>query len=468
MKKIIYSVLIFSGIFLNSCADNDLEPTLSTNKPSIEIKTLSDLKGLLGGAYDRMTSANYYGRNMLVFGDVRSDNTYANGNSGRFTTSASMDMTNSNPDADAAFLQMYAVIANCNIVINSNIAVDPNIAGHAVAIDYVKGQALALRALVHYDLVRLFGQQHVGVGGGGMNSLGVAYVKQYLDVNDMKPKRSTVGEVKTFIYADLDQALTIMDKNLDKGDKKAIRTVAVNAIKARVALYFGDWSIAKTASQAVLSSGAARVLTVTEYAESFKAILQPNSIFELSFISDDNRGNDSLYNIFNNTAYGDVVVLQDLKNQFSSTDVRGTMINVAEKSRLRNTGKFVKHDINVALFRFEEMLLINAEASFRLDAADASALTNLNLVATNRGAAAYASVSVANILLERRKELCFEGFRFDDIARTKMDMPVVDAVLQRYDDVTDPGINYGSSRYAFPIPLREMNANSNTVQNKGY
>ena len=451
--------MIFSGIFLNSCTEKDLEPTLTVNKDVNVISNVGDLKGLLSGAYDRMTSATYYGRNVIVFGDVRSDNAYANGTSGRFLTSGAMDMTNSNGDADDAFLQMYGVIANCNIIINANIS------GDQVAVNHVKGQAMALRALVHYDLVRIFGQQHVN--GGDLSSLGVAYVKQFLMPTEMKPKRNTVGEVKSFIYDDLDKSLTMMTPSLN-GDKKAIRTFTVNAIKARVALYFGDWDIAKTASQAVINGSGARVLTATEYPAAFKANLQANSIFELVFASDDNRGNDSLYNIFNNTAYGDVVALQDLKDQFSSTDVRGGMITVVEKSRLRNIGKFTKADINVVLFRFEEMLLINAEASFRLNAADPTALTNLNLVATNRGALPYASVSVANILLERRKELCFEGFRFDDIARTKMNMPVVDAVRQTYDDLGLPGIAYGSYRYAFPIPLREKNANSNTIQNKGY
>ena len=459
MKKIIYSVLIFSGLFLNSCTEKDLEPTLTVNKDVNVIANVGDLKGLLSGAYDRMTSATYYGRNVIVFGDVRSDNAYANGNSGRFVTSGSMDMTNANGDADDAFLQMYGVIANCNIIINANIS------GDQVAIDHVKGQAMALRALVHYDLVRFFGQQNVGTGG--LSALGVAYVKQFLAPAEMKPKRNTVGEVKDFIYDDLDKGLAMMSPALN-GDKKAIRTFTVNAIKARVALYFGDWQIAKTASQAVITGSGARVLTSAEYAAAFKANLQPNSIFELVFASDDNRGNDSLFNIYNNTAYGDIVVLQDLKDQFSATDVRGGMITLQEKSRLRNVGKFTKADVNVVLFRFEEMLLINAEASFKLDPADASALTNLNLVATNRGAVPYTSVSETNILLERRKELCFEGFRFDDIARYKMNMPVVDVIKQTYDDLGAAGITYGSYRYAFPIPLREMNANSNTVQNKGY
>jgi hypothetical protein len=37
----------------------------------------------------------------------------------------------------------------------------------------------------------------------------------------------------------------------------------------------------------------------------------------------------------------------------------------------------------------------------------------------------YCVESIDNILLERRKELCFEGFRFDDIAKAKRDRSVV-------------------------------------------
>ena len=46
------------------------------------------------------------------------------------------------------------------------------------------------------------------------------------------------------------------------------------------------------------------------------------------------------------------------------------------------------------------------------------ALTELNKIPANRNAVTYTNVTMQNILLERRKELAFEGFRFDDIART--------------------------------------------------
>lgn len=91
------------------------------------------------------------------------------------------------------------------------------------------------------------------------------------------------------------------------------------------------------------------------------------------------------------------------------------------------------------------------------------ALAELNKIPANRNAVTYTNATMQNILLERRKELAFEGFRFDDIARTGMDMPLVDNLRQRYGNV-----KFGEYKYAFPIPDAEISANSNVKQNFGY
>ncbi len=103
------------------------------------------------------------------------------------------------------------------------------------------------------------------------------------------------------------------------------------------------------------------------------------------------------------------------------------------------------------------IILIYAEALLETGAIG-DALTWLNMIPDNRGASTEATKE--NILLERRKELCFEGFRFDDLARTKQDIPKLNVVFE--------GPVYGSYNYAFPIPLAELNANSNMILNKGY
>ena len=67
-------------------------------------------------------------------------------------------------------------------------------------------------------------------------------------------------------------------------------------------------------------------------------------------------------------------------------------------------------------------------------------------------------------MLERRKELAFEGHLVYDMARTGTSLHRVD--YQGAADAKD--IEFPSYRWALPIPKSEMDANPNMVQNDGY
>lgn len=467
MKKIFYSVFVLLLLVgITSCNNDDLDPTISDKKDIENVKTVSDLKGLMNGAYNGMTTASYYGRDFVIYGEVRSDNTYANGNSGRFTAVGAMLQTSTSAYPTDTWDIIYRVIANCNIVINANVE------GDISAVNYVKGQALALRALAHFDLVKLYGQQHVNQGG--VSALGIPYITKYKDLNNLYPVRNTVQEVRDKVYVDLDLAIQKMQIGISSANstKEEISLNAAKAIKSRIALYFGDWELAKIASQEIIDSNQFSISLKDKYKDSFKDKETGNSIFELAFRTNDNNGNNSLKQIYQATNYGDIQVLEDLVNIFEPTDVRyngdlsvGIPSQMIRKvsNRWRNYGKYPELDSNVKLVRIEEVFLINAEARFELDSSDPIALVNLNKIPTNRGASLYTDVTKDNILLERRKELCFEGFRFDDLARSHKNIPLVSPNEQ-----THEGPIYGSIRYAFPIPLSEITANNNIIQNAGY
>ena len=53
----------------------------------------------------------------------------------------------------------------------------------------------------------------------------------------------------------------------------------------------------------------------------------------------------------------------------------------------------------------------------------AGALTQINRIASQRGAVAHTVATKATVLLERRRELAFEGFRFDDLVRNGNGIP---------------------------------------------
>ena len=83
LKTILIALLAIT--FITSCTTDNLDPSIEQEK-SVEgsIQTTGDVKGILLGAYNRMTAMGYYGRNYIIFGEVRTDNTFANANSGRF------------------------------------------------------------------------------------------------------------------------------------------------------------------------------------------------------------------------------------------------------------------------------------------------------------------------------------------------------------------------------------------------
>ncbi len=457
-KTIILFAIALMGV-LFSCKKEALDPTLAQAK-SVEtsIRTVEDVQGLLYGAYNRMTQSTYYGRDFIIYGEVRSDNCFSNGNSGRFVTVGAMDLGNNDGYASGTWSQIYAVIASANIIIATT-----DIEGDATQLSHLQGQAYAIRALAHFDLLKLFGQQHVT---GGDQTLGVPYITVYKG-DDLLPARNTVDEVKTNIYADLTTALTMMSESLNDASAQMITTYAVNAIQARVAIYFGDWATAKTACEAVINSNDYSIIPAASFSTIWDTDSPANSIFELAFSSTDNANINGLQYIYRGAQYGDIQTLQDLQDIFEATDVRGTVDGMIgmEGAKIRNLGKYPSLDYSddVFLFRYEEVILNYAEALFELNNADPNALTYLNMIPSNRGATPYGACTKANIMLERRKELCFEGFRFDDLARTHSDIPLVSPFQQ-----THEGPTYGNYKYAFPIPLVELNANSGMVQNFGY
>ena len=448
---------VWMVLLVAACNINQLEPTLTIVKDmEVSLENLEDLQGIANGMHDRMTVTTYYGRNMQIFGEVRSDNCFANGSSGRFIAEAQMSV---NPDnSNGPWEAMYAVIASANIIINTNLE---SLSGDQQKISQIAGQAYITRAMAHFDLLRLYGQQHAG------GTLGIPYVKNYKG-REVSPARNTVEDNKKAIFEDIETGLSLMTEANNPKTKQFISTYTGLALKARIALYFKEWEVAKTTAQTIINSGKFEIIDTAGYVNSWKTKNSANSIFELAVSNTDNLGINGLQFIYRGTTYGDIEVLDTLKTIFDEGDVRISLPmfgyeTIAGKQRLRNMGKYPSADFsdNISLFRFEEQILILAEAKIELGEPDA--LDILNMLPAKRGATLYTEATKANVLLERRKELCFEGFRFDDLARTGSDIPLVDQYRQ-----THGGTKYGSYNYAFPIPNVEMNSNSNMVQNDGY
>ncbi|MFW6145459.1 MAG: RagB/SusD family nutrient uptake outer membrane protein [bacterium] len=490
MKRIIYSIIalgLLAGIF-SSCSEETLDPTLKQEKDiNTSINTDDDLAGVLRGVYNRITSSNYYGRDYIIYGEVMGDNCFTNGNSGRFIEPAEMDIGPSVGYVQSTWYQIYRVISAANVILNTD---KETIEGNEEDINNIYGQAYAIRAMAHFDLMKLYGQQHVT---GGSDALTVPFINKFasdleeFDDESLNPEREEYNEMQTRIYTDLEKAIDNLSGtsfSYASKDYHYFSLEAAHALRSRIALYFQDWSQAITDCEAVINSEKYEIVDSADYVSLWQNDGGADAILEMAYNETDNNNISGLAYMYRGGSYGDVAVTPEFVSIFDSTDVRmmgqtevlGVPVNMIGSGPempefYRNNGKWPDMSNfadNVQLIRYEEVILNYAEALMEEGETGIDGLTALdylNMIPENRGASTYSEANLDNILNERRKELCFEGFRFHDLVRRGLAVPST-SQNAGYNDHEE--IAYGDYRLAFPIPENELEANSNIKQNEGY
>lgn len=453
INKFYYVVLIAALVVTGSCSTEDLDPSLDQSKESENaIKSVGDMEGLVKGAYNRFSSAGYYGRDYLVTNEVRTPNVFANGSSGRFTTEAAFAQL---PNSVYIWDNAYSVIAIANILIGTDVS---TLEGNQDYARHIQGQAYAIRALAHFDLLKTYGQQYVG------GDLGVPYVKEFKGGNDF-PERESVDSNVQNILDDLQTGFDLMSSDFFDSSKEFMSKYTAKAIASRVGVQFEMWEVARDAANTVIDSGIYSIVPSDSYVTSFDEDGGANSIFEIAQSTTDYPGSDRIDFIYRGSTYGDIEVIPEVADIYGENDVRGDILGIemeGETARLRNIGKYPNIGANIIVIRYEEVVLNYAEALFHLGDTG-EALTWLNKIPMNRNAELYTEVTQENFLMARRKEFIFEGLYFWNLLRTGMDIEKVSA-LQNISET----IPYGDYRLAFPIPLNEIDANSNITQNPGY
>ena len=149
--------------------------------------------------------------------------------------------------------------------------------------------------------------------------------------------------------------------------------------------------------------------------------------------------------------------------------IRGANVKVINK--FPNTGSADKDETKV--IRMSEVFLIAAEAAYHTGD-EPGALTYLNAVATQRdpnftGYSSSGQSLLDDILLERRKELAFEGHRYWDLASNNLDVVRVN-LAGNYPGNVPLTLSANDFHRILPIPQSELDANPSIreQQNPGY
>ena len=206
MKRIIIFITICTLLFgLTSCNDFlDVRPK-SQIPADLQFNSDAGFFDQLIGVYTKMSEGAMYGREM-TFGliEVLSQN-YDLGATNAYQYAAEYDYMHSSVRGriDGIWRNTYNCIAGLNLMLAYLEKADPDIFRDNNRSVY-KGEALGLRAFLHFDLLRIFAPGYAANSG----AMSIPYVTEY---GPIITPQSTVNQIIDLIIQDLEEAATLLE-----------------------------------------------------------------------------------------------------------------------------------------------------------------------------------------------------------------------------------------------------------------
>lgn len=490
---------------LSSCVNDwlDVAPSDGTDADAA-LTSSSDLAAARTGMYAALKGnsnlVDYYGQQFFVYGDVHAGDDYQYNNIGGSNRASfyydmnyqtASEFSSSTSSSNVAWKSPYIVIGRANRIIAAAEGGALSDAAEAKAtIDQYAAEAKVLRALAHFDLVRIYGKPYTEDQGA---SLGVPLVTGVLESN-AKPARSTVAEVYTQVVKDLTEAIS-SNALATETEPGYVSVWGAKAILSRVYLNMGDYANALSVAEDIIKNSGAALWTRDQYFKAWDASTPNESefLFRLNVAgSTDNNDLNGIGNLQQREGYKEMVATKKFVDMLTSDpkDVRNDMFlpataakevatygtNKVFLNKLRGQGGNLRNVTIVPIIRLSEVYLTAAECAFRNND-KTKAVEYLNDLVKNRttteaSLATVDNITLERILVERRKELIGEGQRYFDALRNN-------ETITRYTSEADKGWHKTLSKEAqsfnrdyfkaiAAIPQAEINANPNIKQNTGY
>lgn len=447
-QKYIQYIVIIIAYLSFSCEDYvDVEP-LNTLNADNALNSNEKVIGALNGVYNTMSSTPLLGGDLIFVSELLAAN-------GRITFSGTFNdpkeifnkqILTTNGRINNIFNTGYSAINRANLVLEAIDVVDD------ANRDRVRGEALFARALIHFELVKLFAKPYSD--GNASSNLGIVLKTASSpfnggDIATDCASRSTVQQVYDRVLTDLIEAATLIPSNNGIYANKA----TVNAVLARVYLQMGNYTGARDAANEAINDSGASLVPTYRFAFAQDANTSED-IFSIQVSEiDGTNGMNTFWAPGAQGGRGDVRITNGFVG-FLTSQNRGLNMNSNVAMIIGSyTTKWYNQFGNVQLVRLSELLLTRAEANLELGTSvGATPQQDLDMVRSRVGLPSIVA-NINNVLAERITELAFEGQYLHDFKRRKFAIE---------------GFSFDANELVFPIPQNQINACPETQQNAGY
>lgn len=472
MKKIFISIVT---LLLGSCSSLLQEDPMDTLVSSNFYQTPSDAVAAMNAVYSRLNKG-LYNRNFYIYTDEFTDDGTAGVGVNNAFIRAIDNFTHGpvNDRIELAWQEQYDGINRANEVIEKV----PLINMEPALRDRIVGEAKFVRALLYFNLVRLFGAVPL-------------VLSPTASTGGLDVEQASVEAIYTQIKSDLSQAETVLPLKYADGDLGRATKGAASGMLARVHLTLKEWGPAAQKCQEIIDSKAYELWD--DYAKIFQVGTenQKEAIFSVQFASNISNGNTMMIlsmprgKVAGLTGNEADVPTEDLVKSYEPGDRRKEVtirnsLDVAGKTYSFTSCFFKYYDpaafsssndsgINYPVLRYADILLMLAEALNEQSGPTAKAYELVNQVrkrARNGKADVLSDLAGLSketfrdaLFRERRAEFAFEGIRWFDLVRTGKMVEVMKAHGKT---------NVQPFHALLPIPQREMDTNKQLKQNPGY
>lgn len=482
----IKAVAVLAAVFaLSSCLEKNPKDYI------LEKDAMTSLNGaeqIVTGIYTAYMSSSLYSGNLTLVPDIQCDLVMAvDGNSNTHGEIYQWKFRPTNREIESVYAGLYAVIGRCNFYLDQVDALKEELTSDAdiKTLDQYTGEVYCARALAYSELIKCFCEAY----DESKDQLGVVLRTSYFKAEPVK--RASLKDSYSLVISDLAKAEELLEEDGNSYNAPYFTLAAVQAVRARVALFMGDWQTAvdystklieddtfdlALASYTVTSDGMNEVDYLWHYDSGYEVI------WRIGYTSTSYGGAlGQIFLNFNNDFtyyYPDYVPTQASINLFQSGDARRTSYFSEQTTGYahqlswpllikyygnRELMSLMIYHVNMPKpLRLAEQYLIRAEAYCELGkygpaSTDLSKLRNARYV--NKGGTISVNAESWEKVIdeERVRELYMEGFRLNDLKRwgkgfERTPQSNVQANGSRLKvEPNDP-------RFVWPIPKHEIEA----------